>query len=373
MATLSIYCLTLIIPYACFKEGKSLKPFFSWLTAGSVRELVDGIITILVLLLGFNPRVVIPNVFSNEYLNFILYDLIHFIPLALPLLFFRKKFSLNEDKILNKKAFLISISFLIDLVIIKTFIVYFANNDLMLYGVCSSQEIVLSLFFLFFRSGALNENNYRSEIKVMEKVLLNEQKQYEDLRENIELINIKAHDIKHQLENLSSKLTKEEIDEMKKAIEDYDSQVHSGNQVVDTVLYSTTLKCRNQGIAFTSLVDGKLFDGYGQNEIYSLLSNILNNAIEATKNLKNLDERLISFNVRKSNDSILIEECNYFEGELHVSKSGLLKTTKEDKSSHGYGMKSIKYIVEENDGALLFEQKENMFFLKVSLPIRTEA
>ena len=373
LASLSIYLLNFLIICLCFNEKRNLKPFFCWLTAGSARELSGGLWVCLVLLCGFNPRTQMIDIFELKIFNVLLHDFCIFGMTAIPYFFFRKKFTINQDKILNRKTFGIVICFLANLVFLKTFIVCYANNDLLLYGICSVQEIFISLFFLVFRTGILNENSYRSEIHIMENVLKVEQKQYDDLRENIELVNIQAHDIKHQLDNLSSKLTKEEIDEMKKTISDYDCQSHSGNQVIDTVLYATGLKCRHYDISFTSMVDGRLFDGYSSREIYPLFSNILNNAIEATKILACKEERFISLNVRRDQDSILIEECNYFSGTLGLVQDGLLKTTKKDAKSHGYGMKSIRYIVEENDGRMKFYQKENMFFMKISIPIKTNA
>jgi sensor histidine kinase regulating citrate/malate metabolism len=49
---------------------------------------------------------------------------------------------------------------------------------------------------------------------------------------------------------------------------------------------------------------------------------------------------------------------------------GLPVTTKTDKENHGYGLKSIKNIVELNDGVLGFSVNDDVFEIKIIFPYR---
>ena len=370
-ATFSLYAISLLSAYIAYNEPKSLKPFYCWITGLAVKELTDALFVLLELAMGVNPRTEIPSFVSNTYLNSLIYDSIHYLPGASLYFFFRKKFTLTTDKIITRNVLIISGIVLVDLVLTRTIIIIYATEHLTLYGCCCAQEAIIGIFFLLVRTGTLNESEYRNEIKVMDQVLNSEQKQYEALRENIDLINIKAHDIKHQLEKLQDKLTSNEIESITKAVSSYDKQIKTGNVVVDTVLYSTSLKCDKEKISFTAMADGQLFDSYPTNQVYYLLSNVLNNAIEATKEVENIDERIISLNIKKKGENILIEESNYFKGQREIV-NGSIKTSKEDEKHHGFGLKSIRFIVNQNQGNMNIQVKDNMFFLNIILPLKEE-
>ena len=50
-----------------------------------------------------------------------------------------------------------------------------------------------------------------------------------------------------------------------------------------------------------------------------------------------------------------------------ILKDGLPLTTKNDHNSHGYGMKSIRYIVEKYNGNLIIDCNNNIFVLSILL------
>ncbi len=369
LLTFSFYLFSLILSYVCYDERRTLKPFYCWVTGLAVKELTSALFVFLELAMNINPRAAIPQFVENEYFNAIIYDIFHLLPGTLIYFFFRKKFHLTTDRIITRNVCIMSGIILIDLVMTYTFIVTKAEESLFLYGCCCAQEIIIAIFFLIVRTGTLNNSNYRDEIRVMDEVLNNEQKQYEALRENIELVNIKAHDIKHQLEKYQDKLTECEIRNITKVISDYDKQIKSGNPVVDTIIYSSSLKCDKEKIRFTALVDGKLFSSYPSNETYSLLSNIMNNAIEAVKEIEDEQKRIISLNIKKKDECILIEESNYFTGTRKIV-NGRIETNKEDSLHHGYGLKSIRFIVNQNQGIMSLNTRDNVFFLSILLPLK---
>lgn len=86
----------------------------------------------------------------------------------------------------------------------------------------------------------------------MDQVLAENRRQYETMKANIDLVNLRCHDLRHQLDKLQSRLTESEISALREAIDLYDSNVKTGNEVLDVVLYSTMLKCMESGISFTT-------------------------------------------------------------------------------------------------------------------------
>ena len=121
--------------------------------------------------------------------------------------------------------------------------------------------------------------------------------------------------------------------------------------------------CRKENIRFTSIVDGKLLSFLSESDVYSLFGNILDNAIEANKKLNN-EARVIHLSIKKIHNFIVIQEYNGYDGNI-VTENGIIKSTKNDKTWHGYGLKSIQYIVEKYHGELKIETKNQTFNLNI--------
>ena len=103
-------------------------------------------------------------------------------------------------------------------------------------------------------------------------------------------------------------------------------------------------------------------------DVYSLFGNALDNAIEAVIKLQDKEKRVIGLKVRSAGELISVTLKNFYEGELLLDEEGFPDTTKEDKDYHGYGMKSIRMIVEKYDGDVSILTKEGVFYLNILLP-----
>ena len=47
----------------------------------------------------------------------------------------------------------------------------------------------------------------------------------------------------------------------------------------------------------------------------------------------------------------------------------LISFKKENKQEHGYGVKSIRYIVEQYGGNMVIKQEEDLFSVNIMIPI----
>ncbi len=218
-----------------------------------------------------------------------------------------------------------------------------------------------------------SEFRIRSELEAVQSVLQNQYVQYKQSRESIELINYKYHDLKHQIAYLRSERdsAKREayLDRMEEEIKQYEAQNKTGNAVLDTVLTSKSLYCAKHGITFTCVADGTLLEFMDVMDICNIFGNALDNAIECELKIPDKEKRLIHVTVSKQKNFLILRFENYFEGDLKT-KDGDILTTKEKKEHHGYGIKSIRYIINKYDGALTVETKENWFEMKALIPIK---
>lgn len=213
--------------------------------------------------------------------------------------------------------------------------------------------------------------NMEKEMENITQILYQAQKQYNANKENINLINIKCHDLKHQASKFMEKgIDKDTVEEIKNLISIYDSQIKTGNEVLDIILSEKGLACQAKGINLTCMADCKKLDYMREGDLYALFGNILDNAMEAVMDIKEAEKRCISINAREVKNYVSISVKNYYNGSLRFSSIGLPITTKENTDYHGFGMLSIKMIVEKYEGAVSVDCDDDIFMLSIMLPIQ---
>ncbi len=205
------------------------------------------------------------------------------------------------------------------------------------------------------------------EKKAIENLWDKDKKHYEISKKTMEILNIKAHDLKHKLFSLNSHLPQEEIDSMKKVIDEYDSHLKTGNDALDVLLNEKNTVCLAKKISFTILGDGKLLSFMKKMDIYSLLGNALDNAIEAVTPIQEKEKKVISMNIESKGEMIFITVRNYTINNLSLI-DGLPQTTKDfEDGFHGFGLKSIRFIANKYNGDIQFHQKDDVFTLTIFL------
>ena len=218
-------------------------------------------------------------------------------------------------------------------------------------------------------------NMVRRELDAVQGALKNQYIQYKQSRDSIEIINMKYHDMKHQINILRGINDSEQraalLDQMEADIKAYELQYKTGNSVLDTVLTSKSMQCDKHGITMIVVADGALLDFMDAMDICSIFGNALDNAIEATMKLEDKEKRLIHVNVSQFKSFVMIRFENYFKGNLK-KEGASFKTTKKNAEDHGYGIKSINYTIEKYDGAVDIKANDKWFEIKILIPIKVK-
>ena len=209
----------------------------------------------------------------------------------------------------------------------------------------------------------------RQEQLLVQRILHQERAQHEMAKANIEVINRKCHDLKHQISALRQMNSPEEkeqsIGELESAVLLYDRFAKTGNRDLDVVLTEKGLLCEQKQIRLECMADGeKLSFMKDPADIYSLFGNALDNAIECVSAIENPNWRVIVLNVSTRGNCLVI----HMENRCPVSpdfEDGLPKTSKQDAEYHGFGMRSMRYIAEKNGGTLTARWENGLFLLDI--------
>ena len=226
--------------------------------------------------------------------------------------------------------------------------------------------VILYLEYTMFRNSAMQK-----EITTM-NLLWHEQKaQYELAKENIELINRKCHDLKHQIRALRGENGRisdpKYLDEIASSINIYESIVKTGSDVLDTILTEKSLLCREKEIKINCVADGAQLAFMDPVDLYSVFGNAIDNAIEEVLKFEEKEKRQIDVVIFRKEALISAEIVNPVH-DLPEFSGGLPLTTKGDNGYHGFGVKSIKSTIEKYGGFVVIDTSGGCFALKMLLP-----
>lgn len=221
--------------------------------------------------------------------------------------------------------------------------------------------IISCLFILNISSGLTREDIAYNEIAVTNQLLHRASEQYRLSKENIELINIKCHDLKHQIIALKQNSSAQSIEKIEEAVMIYGSIAKTKNDALDIILTEKNLYCQKNGICLTCMVNGEDLSFMEETDIYSLFGNALSNAIESVSGIEDKTKRSISVNVKTVGNILTIHIENYFKGE--VVFDGKYPKTFKDKDYHGYGMRSMDCIAKKYNGCMSVVTMQDKFIL----------
>lgn len=235
---------------------------------------------------------------------------------------------------------------------------------------CPTYGILCCALVLMMEYYVLRENRMKKENDMMENLLQMANAQQKSSKEAINIINMKCHDLKHQLKAFTDMSESAErleyIREVQQAVSIYDAIFHTGSEPLDYVLREKSLLMNEYNVAFSCMANGALINFMSPADIYALMGNAVDNALERVIREKE-EERSMSLHINQYQDMILLHmenRCSVvpkFEAELPV-------TDKTDKNRHGFGVRSIQYIAEKYDGTLSMKVRDGKFLLDILFP-----
>lgn len=232
-------------------------------------------------------------------------------------------------------------------------------------NISNKHQIVLSILSaVLFASIIILFISYQRSIEKENDLMLmqnelqraNSDKNYYNIleKQNEELM-IYAHDAKKHLVAIQELNNNPEIDkyivQMTNRLKAHSNTCHSGNHTLDILInkYDTECKIKNIDFSFdTKLANLNTVDDY---DLVSIISNLLDNAIEAASNSS---AKFITLETNKVNtyDSLIItNSCDTAPDSINNE----LRTTKKNKRIHGIGIKSVLKTLKKYDGDLEWE------------------
>lgn len=175
-----------------------------------------------------------------------------------------------------------------------------------------------------------------------------------------------AHDMKNHLNILENYMSHKEYEKaydymakLREPVLQIEQYVHSGNRVIDMVINDklSVIQRENIKVNLETNTIGQV--GISEKDLCAVLSNLLDNAIEACKKCVN-QEAWIDITLKKVTHGLIFKISNSMYEEVIV-REGRYLTTKEDKDKHGVGLESVNYILKKYNANIKIEDANNVF------------
>jgi len=225
------------------------------------------------------------------------------------------------------------------------------------------------MFVLLYYAETQKQASIQRERDMLDTQLRQAQTEIASLRQMQQNAAAYRHDMRHHLALLQGLASKECIEEIKEYLRVAQSDIDAitpmrfcENETVNLILASFAAKAKQSGILLT--VEAKLPDSLplSDTELCSLLSNALENAISACKNIADSKKRHIKLRMYTKNNKLCIDIRNSYQTEPIFYQG--LPVSKEQ--GHGFGTKSMVRIVEKHGGVCQFSVKDGWFIFQAT-------
>lgn len=232
----------------------------------------------------------------------------------------------------------------------------------------------INIFSLLIFIHSTQREQLKHNLDLLKQQTELEQKNYTELGNLYHRIRSMRHDFKEQLIVLKQLVADGEINTVNKHIDKVEQSlkhshdiIHTNNRMVDYILNSKITS--NPEITFIITGECIKINQIDELELASLFGNMLENAIEATKQSS---ETIIEvkFSIQGDYQNII---CKNPVKESVIKVNSKLETTKPEKDIHGYGVKSMKNIVLAAGGLIDFYEENTQFCVHIALPINNQA
>ena len=236
-------------------------------------------------------------------------------------------------------------------------------------------QIVMVIAIIVLEYELLYSRNMQVQAATNERLMRDREAQYELSRDTIDAINIKMHDIRHQIRHLedgsegTTVLDKDVLRDIAREVSIYDATVKTGNDALDTILTEKSLLGSREGISLACIADGGALSFMAPSDLYALFGNAIENAFDAVRSLRDPERRNISLLVRRVANFASIHIENYYGGRVRFDEEGRPITSKGDAGDHGLGTRSMQMICESYGGTLSFEVDGTTFAVNMLIPI----
>lgn len=227
--------------------------------------------------------------------------------------------------------------------------------------------MVLIIYLLF---NCISKQYFENISLLMEKQVEQQVEHYKKINKLTDDLREFRHDYKNHMICLQSLLNNKQYDEALSYVKSITNQeildsnkFFSGNQIADAILTDKNELAQKNNCKI--IFDGSVSDEISVSNLCTILSNALDNSIEACSKIDSDETQIIDVKCVASELIQIIRISN-----PNLDNNTVTETSKADRKNHGFGLSNIRRTVERMDGQMIISSQYPTFVLEIEFKVK---
>lgn len=245
------------------------------------------------------------------------------------------------------------------------------SDIIAIYYIIAIGLIVLNLVVFHLISEILENSRNMKEAEALRQQSIGQLELYNSMRENYNIQRQRTHEYKNQIVCMDMLMKKKDYSKLEDYIgnisDGLDAQldmVDTNNDVVNAIFNAKYYEAIKNDVLvvlkINDLSDIKISD----NDIVTILSNLLDNAIEAAKQC-DIGKRIVKIKMLYEDAVLSIAVSNSYKAEPVLTEDGYIRATKKDREEHGWGMRNVVATLEKYNAEYIIDYKNGEFVFSI--------
>lgn len=218
----------------------------------------------------------------------------------------------------------------------------------------------------------IDRENKKRENEVLKVHISNQMQLYESISDNFDKQQKLAHEYKNNLLCIDTLLARKEYSELSRYMDklckkvEYDMDyINTNNVIVNTILNVKYQEMLSKGILFIIKINDLSNIRISDEDVVLILSNMLNNAIEACE--KCIGEKKIKLKFVNNEGMLVLSVQNTFNGIVNMEGERYISTKVKDRDRHGIGIINIIDTINKYDGSYVVNNDNSQFQISIMI------
>lgn len=231
----------------------------------------------------------------------------------------------------------------------------------------------MNIVVFYLMNDIIKRESKIREHKIFNMKVKNQTQMYHSISKNFDIQRKRTHEYKNQILCIDSLISDNNYKELKKYIKtiykslskDMDF-INTNNVIINAILNTKYQEAMRKGILFILKINDLSQIKITDEDIVVILSNLLNNAIEACEKCE--EKRNIKLKLVIENGMTIISVKNTYMGNIIYYKDTIMTTKSLNREEHGIGINNIIETIKKYDGSYVIRSENQEFYFSILIP-----
>lgn len=231
----------------------------------------------------------------------------------------------------------------------------------------------MNILIFFLINDILKREMKLRESQIFQLEVKNQTNMYRSVSENFTKQRKKTHEYKNQILCIDSLIRKKAFAELAEYVNGISGNlskelnyISTNHVIVDAILNTKQQEAVRQNILFVFILNDLSEIKISDEDIVVILSNLLDNAIEACMQCQG--KRVIKLKFVDEEDAVVISVKNTYEDKVLYGGAEIQSSKVDNMEEHGFGITNIADAIKKYGGSYVIQAKENEFYFSILIP-----